>query len=537
MVSDRGSVDAREPSPSSLGALPLHPILLAAYAVLFLYASNITELTASDVLQPLVMSILTASTVLLLLAIIFKSLTRAAIVTSAVVIAFFGQGHLEAVLTSLGLGLRTQLVAWSAFIVLATIVAIHARRLLPRLTTFLNVMASVLVVLSLTTIVPREIDRAAASQGDRVTDPAQAGGSPASTKRDIYYLVFDRYGSEWSLEYHFGIDSDLPEWLGTRGFQVATGSHANYRATDFSLAATLNMSYLDDLTVRYGRDTADRTPARAKIREHAVGGFLQAQGYRYVHLGSWFGPTATNPQADESRVYDPQSEFSVVLRETTIVPAVLRLLGSPERALTLRERHGPIADFQFRELAELRDEPGPKFVFAHVLLPHSPYVFRADGSPVTKIEEASEPESQLYGGQLAYLNGRIKETIEHLLAGAPGDQPIIIVQADEGPHARTDIDWTGREAEYLQVRFGILNAMYLPGADPAMVHPSITSVNTFRLVLSHYFGADLPLLPDRSFTWPDNDHTYDFRDVTDVIATLPDVPPLEPGPSTGPLPP
>ncbi len=100
------------------------------------------------------------------------------------------------------------------------------------------------------------------------------------------------------------------------------------------------------------------------------------------------------------------------------------------------------------------------------------------------------------------------------------------MQGDEGPFARTDIDWSDREAEYLQVRFGILNAMYLPDADPGTVHDSITSVNTFRLVLSHYFGADLPLLPDRSFTWPDNDHTYDFRDVTEVIANPPDVPPL-----------
>jgi hypothetical protein len=36
-------------------------------------------------------------------------------------------------------------------------------------------------------------------------------------------------------------------------------------------------------------------------------------------------------------------------------------------------------------------------------------------------------------------------------------------------------------------------------------------------VFREYFGADLDLLPDRSFTWPDNDHLYDFRDVTDQI--------------------
>jgi hypothetical protein len=58
--------------------------------------------------------------------------------------------------------------------------------------------------------------------------------------------------------------------------------------------------------------------------------------------------------------------------------------------------------------------------------------------------------------------------------------------------------------------------MYLPGADVDMPD-TFTSVNTFRLVFRTYFGADLPALPDRSFTWPDDEHVYDFRDVTDLI--------------------
>jgi len=531
MTSSGGSIDAPDTPPSLLGRLPLHPLLLASYAVLFLYASNITELTASEVLQPLVGAVLAAATVLLVLGTVFKSLSRAAIVTSAMVVAFFAYGHAEGSLASIGLGLRTQLVAWGVVIVLATLLAYKARHVLPRITTFLNVVASVLVLLALITIVPREIERSTEAPVGHVPGVAQGDGDPTSLQRDIYYLVFDRYGSEWSLDYQFGVDSDLPEWLDEQGFQVATESHANYRATDFSLAATLNMTYLDGLTARYGPDSGDRTPARQMVRDHAVGRFMQTQGYRYIHLGSWFDPTRTSPLADESRSYDAESEFSAVMRNTTIVPAFLRLLGHQDEALTLRERHVRIADFQFRQLAELRDDPGPKFVFAHVLLPHSPYVFRADGRLVTKAEEESEPESRLYGGQLAYLDGRIKATIEHLLAGPPEEQPIIIVQGDEGPFARKDIAWEGREAEYLQVRFGILNALYLPGVGGDAVHPSITSVNTFRLLFSRYFGADLPLLTDRSFTWPNNHRIYDFVDVTDLVATPPDVPPLDAEPA------
>jgi hypothetical protein len=61
-----------------------------------------------------------------------------------------------------------------------------------------------------------------------------------------------------------------------------------------------------------------------------------------------------------------------------------------------------------------------------------------------------------------------------------------------------------------------MNAMYLPGSD-AVVPQDITSVNTFRFLFGSVFGQDIDLLPNRSYTWPDNDHIYDFRDVTDEI--------------------
>ena len=150
-----------------------------------------------------------------------------------------------------------------------------------------------LVVFTLTSIVPYEASRAARSAA--AVDTALAGSSGPAPTRDVYYLVFDRYGSADAIETAFGISNDMYDWLEGRGFQVQRDSHANYRATDFSLAATLNMNYLDELTDRIGRDSGDRTPAQAMLRDHLVGKEFQAMGYRYVHLGSWFGPTGVHP--------------------------------------------------------------------------------------------------------------------------------------------------------------------------------------------------------------------------------------------------
>ena len=96
------------------------------------------------------------------------------------------------------------------------------------------------------------------------------------------------------------------------------------------------------------------------------------------------------------------------------------------------------------------------------------------------------------------------------------DRPVVIVQGDEGPLACRNTDCVSNTPDYLRIRLGNLVAMYLPGVD-VDIPDTFTSVNTFRLVFREYFGADLPPLPDRSFTWPDNDHVYDFVDVTEAI--------------------
>ena len=92
----------------------------------------------------------------------------------------------------------------------------------------------------------------------------------------------------------------------------------------------------------------------------------------------------------------------------------------------------------------------------------------------------------------------------------------MIIEGDEGPLMCRSVDCVSNTPEYLRIRLGNLVAMYLPGVD-AVIPDTFTSVNTFRVVLREYFGAELEPLPDRSFTWPDNDHIYDFRDVTDQI--------------------
>jgi hypothetical protein len=104
-----------------------------------------------------------------------------------------------------------------------------------------------------------------------------------------------------------------------------------------------------------------------------------------------------------------------------------------------------------------------------------------------------------------------------LLNQPPGEQPIIVIQADEGPFICGNLDCIDGTPESYGIRFGVLGAYYLPDLGSDVLPPDHSSVNTFRTIFREYFGADFPPLPNRSFTWPDNDHLYDFRDITDQL--------------------
>jgi hypothetical protein len=74
--------------------------------------------------------------------------------------------------------------------------------------------------------------------------------------------------------------------------------------------------------------------------------------------------------------------------------------------------------------------------------------------------------------------------------------------------------WKDPARTDFQECMSILNAYYFPDRDYGHLYDSITPVNTFRIILSQYFGADFGLLKDEAFFSTANS-PYKFIDVTD----------------------
>ena len=146
---------------------------------------------------------------------------------------------------------------------------------------------------------------------------------------------------------------------------------------------------------------------------------------------------------------------------------------------------------QVDDVIRLAPTPGPKFVFLHVLVPHPPYVFDRDGGYVTKAEERKRSLAENYTNQVQAANAMIRRMVDGILRDAPSP-PVIIVQGDEGPIRRAragKFDWRTATRPAAAAEDRNPQRVLLAGRRRGLLYPSISPVNSFRVVFNSYFGA------------------------------------------------
>lgn len=480
---------------------PLHPVLFAVYFVLFLYSVNLEEVEPGDLLPVLATVGGGTALALIIAGVLAGDVRRAALVLTVFVVAFLSYGHVARILQPTGIGPTVHQVGLVVMIVVAGIVAWRGQRYLGGATRTLNIASFALMLVPFFSIAPYAVARVTTGEAP-VPIPSAAPVPPGGGGPDIYWFVFDRYPSASSARLAYGIESPIFEELRARGFYVADRSHANYQRTTLSLASTFSAEYLDGRGHADIFGPTDRSGGYTRIQNSNVARYLKSRGYYYVHVGSDFSPTRTSVLADVNHTFDNQSDFGAAFVDSTAMPGVLRRLGMSGSRWTRRYNW---TTWEVGLLANLPPYPSPKFVFGHVILPHTPYIFDADGDFVSEEADRDRQPLERFTEQLTFTNARMLAIIDDLLAVPAAERPVIIVQADEGPYPshledETRYDWTTASLEEREIKFGILNAWFLPDGRDIGLYPEISPVNTFRLLFNGYFDTNLPLLPDESFT-------------------------------------
>lgn len=327
------------------------------------------------------------------------------------------------------------------------------------------------------------------------------------TTPNVYFIILDGYGGQKALEEFYTVkNSSFISFLEDQGFWVSKASRSNYMRTVLSLPATLNMEYLDEfIEMNELEESKDERPFAYLLRWNYVKGFLMNMGYESVGISSGFaGWDMIGADHFLNQRNDGMNQFRAMLHSHTPVYPILRELAFEDPFAKHRE-------LQIQTIEAIGDIPDmfdtPIFTFAHILSPHPPFVFDADGELIHPREprfhlgdgtyvvgatmDVSEYRMQ-YIAQMAALNRLLEVTIRKLREKDPG--AIIIIQGDHGPGAQ--LVWGSIEETNLLERSSILNAIYLPKQDYDDLYDTMSSVNTFRFIFNKYFGAEHEILPD-----------------------------------------
>jgi len=519
------------------GLARLHPFLVALAPALFLYAHNIEQVALPDLIVPGLGSLLLAGLTLALFTLLMRSPDKAAILSSLFLILFFSYGHVYQALDPLHLTRRLHLILICLGVILFLVTSRKVRRAegrLGRLASYLTALPVLLILQSLATI-------ALSSRGGgelrwtpaipASSQPTNGARSPLSTSGgpgalpNIWYFILDGYGRADRIREIFGLDnSPYVSFLEDRGFYVASRSRSNYTTTFLSLASSLNMQYVNDVAARISGASGDREFLYEMIRNNRVLHLAKARGYRYVHVNTTWSGTESNPNTDVAISYRPpwlQNEFLNIFVHTTFLTVFKKYLS-----FDLAEAHL----YDFDRLAAAADMNGPILVFAHILLPHPPFLFERDGKIRRHLRDGEQPHGRdqwtsrkEYVDQVLFLDLRMEELIDRILS-ASRIPPIIVIQGDHGPAATRPDPSLPAEGQmtdvHLQERASILNAYYVPPACRRRLYDTITPVNSFRIILSEVFGEPLELLEDASYYSPHHS-PYDLRRIDDSLNDRP----------------
>ena len=506
-----------------------HPFLIAIFPVLSLLDANIGQVTWTVALRPILLVLLSTAIILIVLARLLSSWERAGILTSIFLILFFSYGHVYSLTegsTLFGILIgrhRYIIMLWLGLLGLGVYLTLTKPNL-SRAASTLNVGALALLLIPVLSLLGRgvvnriEISRLPTSSNTSSQSiPNQNDFVP-----DIYYIILDQYPGNEVLEEKYGVDnSEFTNRLSELGFYVADQSLTNYSQTELSLASSLNFQYLSELGVSEETFENNRAPLWTLIKDNAARNYFEQMDYAIIAYETGY---SWSQWEDADFYLGPRSGFTeslnvkgsltgfeaLLVRKSALV--ILEDLAPFAQGTLIPDFYGPgrgsydRVTYTFESLTKVAENEDPIFIFAHIMAPHPPFVFSLTGEFISldtlgigssiPSDQSDDEDAIGFIRSVQFVNNRIIGVIEEIQS-FPGN-PIIILQGDHGIPGSTRVH-----------RMSILNAYYLPDGGEQLLYDSISPVNTFRLILRHYFNEDIELIEDIAlFSTYDNPYKF-----------------------------
>ena len=511
----------------------LHPLLFATFPILSLWVTNFARMKAQDTLRPLLEAVMAAIVMYFIFKFIIKDSSKAGLLSTLILFLYFSYGHIFTLIRwipVIGLKIaRNRIMGplWLLILVIGGYLILKYGKKINNLTQFLNYTG--LIFLTLTSLqlgyakyheISVAVQNSQPNTNENTTLNLQNAGNKENFP-DIYLILLDTYARSDEIKKLFNYDNtSFVQALTRLGFTVPACSMSNYTYTAFTMSSMLNMNYLETFypNIDPQKTNVDFTAFTEYIRHNTVRKNLSALGYKTVSFESEF-PWVEIPDADI--FYTTQSSIGILVKffnptdfdnelsQTTVLkiindtrtvsPALNDELDAIENSFdNLKDKLYPFSDNKYdlimsslKQMDSITDVPRPKFIYLHMTALHPHFVLGPDG----QYEKSSLNSG--YINSLIYVNKRMLEILPKIIQNSKVP-PVIILMGDHGFKLGPDS------------RLYNFTAIYMPGGGKAMIYPSITPVNIFRIIFNTYFNSHYKLLPDTSHNFV-NGQYFNFR--------------------------
>ena len=322
-----------------------------------------------------------------------------------------------------------------------------------------------------------------------------------SSKPDIYFFVFDAYTNNATLKTVWNFNNDLvTDWLASRGFRIGSNTHSNYDFTTYSISSTFNMNFIpadkgNDASVaknilRSNKSLSDNETFSILSKENYDINFLAPfrNSIQYNGLGYFFDYLVTGQI--EGQTFPGcfrRSNFFISLRNLVYNHSHIDYYYN-----VFNDKYQNILKTvaAIKNTTDSNTNRKPHFVYGHILVPHAPPLFDANGKFITPKEALTANYFNTYTDQIKFANFLIRDLVSFIQSHNKHNTVIII----EGDHG-----YSFYPPDSIP-RFGFknFNAIYFPDNNYNLLYDSMSPVNDFRIVFNKYFSQHFPLLNDSS---------------------------------------
>lgn len=370
------------------------------------------------------------------------------------------------------------------------------------ITLYANLLLTVLIAVDMASIAGQALQPESKDEAEKKAIASSLQPCKDCSKPDIYLIVMDEYWGNHSLKEYLNYDNHaFTSFLKNEGFFVAEEPICNYSCTPLSMASILNMKYLKWVNGK-------KNEKELSVQDYACGARDVSNGNVFYYLSS-LGYATKNCSIFDFNAQPSKFDFNLLginmnlITSKTLINVIEYSLlwkkplkyfpQANEMAISLYRNSFRVGN---KKILKTLDEAivsadSPKFVYAHLEMPHLPYLydsFGRDNKVIFMSEQPKERVHLMYLNYLIYAN-KVVAPIVSKIKKVSQNRAVIILMSDHGN--RDFLLLNGKMSPWNN-----FNAIYLPDKDYHLFYDSMSNVNEFRVLFNTLFSQHLPMLKD-----------------------------------------